>query len=407
MDILRRVQRGAFASHVLGSSLSPFSPQDKGFITDVVYGTLRQQIYLDACLKPNLKRPDKLPEDVRNALRAGTYELLLRGTPRHAGVGEWVSVVKKKQPRLAGLVNAVLRKVEPLPNPTPSELASVPDWLYEDWRTLFGDKAAEVAKGMLEPEPLWLSVYDERAADSLENEGCTVASGPLDNTLAIKPSRPLNELSAFKKGWIQPQNPSSREPVLALNVKADERVLDLASGNGIKAAQLANMGANVVSVEIDTAKVERAKANLGRLGLKVEHHVHDLTKKLGLEPALKVLLDAPCSGTGTLRGHPEIKLRLEPKDVSELAALQAKLLTNSAELCSPGGTLVYAVCALTSQESITCINAFLETHPDFKVDPYEAKLPHLQTPQGSFILPTDGLDGFFISVLKQTATHQK
>ena len=189
--------------------------------------------------------------------------------------------------------------------------------------------------------------------------------------------------------------------MLTLNAQANERVLDLASGNGVKAAQLASGGADVVSAELDPQKVKRAKLNLKRLGLSAQHHVQDLTKKTGLEPAQKVLLDAPCSGTGTLRGHPEIKLRLEPKDVLELAALQSKLLETAADLCLPGATLLYAVCALTSQESVGCINTFLNTHKDFEVEPFEPPVPHLSTAQGSFILPTAGLDGFFISKLKR------
>ena len=401
MSILRRVQRGAFASQVLAANLDAHDSQDRGFITDVVYGTLRWQIYLDACLKPFLKRPDKLPADVRNALRAGAYELLVRQTPPHAAVGEWVGVVKKAQPRLGGLTNAVLRRLEPAKGLPLAERYSVPNWLCQDWLELFGPQVKAVAAGMLEPEPLFLSVYAKNAAAALEAEGSSATPGPLPGTLAVKPARALPMLQAFKDGFVQAQNPSSRLPVLALGEVGGVRVLDLASGNGVKAAQLAAAGAEVISVELSAKKVARAKANLKRLGLQVEHHVHDLTERLGLEPASKVLLDAPCSGTGTLRGHPEIKQRLRPEDITELAALQGKLLETAAALCEPGGSLVYAVCALTSAESLGVIGGFLKRHTDFRITPYAAPLPHTQKEQGTFILPIDGLDGFFISVLRR------
>ena len=178
-------------------------------ITDVVYGALRRQIYLDACLKPHLKRPDKLPEDVRNALRAASYELLVRRTAPHAVVNEWVATLKRFG-RLAGLVNAVLRRVEAI-EVSKNVSYSVPDWLYADWQSLFGkNRSAEIAEGMLEPEPLWLTAYHEDAKQTLLDEGCDVAEGPLNNTFAVKLSKSLPELNAFKKAWCSPKTLARR-----------------------------------------------------------------------------------------------------------------------------------------------------------------------------------------------------
>lgn len=394
---MRRVARGAFASSVLHAGLDGLSSQDRGFITDLVYGTLRNHRYLDACLAPHLKRPDKLPEDIYNALRLGAFELLIRGTPRRAATNEWVGIVKKKYGRLAGLVNAVLRKLEPNGALPPPVKLSVPDALFDDWQTLFGDEAEAIAKALLEPEPLWLTSYHPEAAQSLEAEGCRVSPGPLSNTLAVQPSQPLATLSAYKKGWVQPQNPSSTVPVRLLEPQKGERVLDLASGNGVKAAQLAQAGAKVVSVELEPKKLERAEANLKRLGLKAESLAHDLRSVPKLEPANKVLLDAPCSGTGTLRGHPEIKGRLNAQALKSLSTLQSALLSTAAALTAPGGTLVYAVCALTPGESLDVVRHFLEAKPGFKLEPFELPVANEMTEYGSFILPLDGLDGFFIA----------
>ena len=398
---MRRVSSGAFASSVLHTELNAFSAQDRGFVTDLLYGTLRHYRYLDACLAPHLKRPDKLPDDVYDALRLGAFELLIRGTPRRAVTNEWVGTVKKKYGRLSGLVNAVLRKLEPRQDLPPPIKLSVPDDLFADWQSLFAKEAEAVAAAMLEPEPLWLTSYHPDAAILLEGEGCRVTAGPLQDTLAVQPSRPLAELEAFKRGWIQPQNPSSTVPARLLASERGERVLDLASGNGIKAAQFAHAGAKVMSVELESKKLERAEKNLKRLGLQTESLAHDLRNVPDLEPAMKVLLDAPCSGTGTLRGHPEIKQRFNQKALESLAILQAELLTTAAAQTASGGTLVYAICALTSAESLEVVEQFLENQPDFSLKPFELALPHKKTPYGSFILPLEGLDGFFISRFKR------
>jgi 16S rRNA (cytosine967-C5)-methyltransferase len=378
--------------------------RDRSLLTDLVYGTLRNQILLDACLSPRLSAPERLPDEVRNALRVATYELLIRGTPPHAAVAEWVSVVKRHSPRLAGLANAVLRRVTLAEDLPWNVRLSLPDWLGARFRELLEDDADAAAAGMLLPEPLWLSAHDPRAAAVLGQEGCQVDPGPVSGSLAVRSPLPLGSLLAFREGLVQPQNPASRLPVMALRPLAGERVLDLASGNGVKSAQLARSGARVVAVEVDGSKVERAAANLVRLGLEVGHLVADLREVPDLRPASKVLLDAPCTGTGTLRGNPEIKLRIQEDDVGRLARLQASLLDTAAELTAPGGTLVYSVCALTKEEGPRQVEAFLARHPEFEPQdfelPLEPVLEGLRTSRpagaGRLVLPVAGLDGFFI-----------
>ncbi|MEM6432096.1 MAG: transcription antitermination factor NusB, partial [Deinococcota bacterium] len=364
---MRRVHRGAFSQAVLGSTLDaqPLSGQDRSLVTDLLYGTLRYQILLEACLAPKLKRPNKLPALVYNALRLGSYEILIRETPRFAAVNAWVDVVKRHEPRLAGLVNAVLRRVD-MPNDLPPGTQyGLPEWLYTTWQTQFGDDLAKrMAIGMNQPEPLWVSVYDDGARESLEAEGCEVRFGPVEHSLALRPSKPLQHLSAFQQGWLQPQNPSSRLPVTLLNPSAGTRVFDLAGGNGIKAAQLAAMGAQVISVDTQAAKLTRAERNLARLGFTARHITHDLRMPLDETPTPYVLLDAPCSGTGTLRGNPELRQRVAPNTISELADLQKQLLSTAATLCASGGTFVYAVCSLQHAEAENNASWFLETQPD-------------------------------------------
>jgi 16S rRNA (cytosine967-C5)-methyltransferase len=310
-------------------------------------------------------------------------------------------VVKAQHARLAGLVNAVLRRVTPL-ELEPATAAGLPSWLYRDWVARFGaDRARNVAASMNESDPLWLLSYHPQAAHALRADGCVVRPGPLEGTLAVQPGRPLTELQAYKNGWVQPQNPASTLPARLLEPEPGEPVYDLASGNGIKAAQLAAAGAAVTSVELHADKLGRAERNLERLGLRARGVVHDLRTVPDLPPAPKVLLDAPCSGTGTLRGNPELRGRISPESVASLATLQRELLATAAALTAPGGTLVYAVCALTDSEGPEMVRWFLEAFADFEAEPFLFDLPADNHPEGSTILPLGGLDGFFIARLRR------
>ncbi len=400
---MRRVLRGAFLAPSLSQELnnSDLSKQDKAFVTDLCYGTLRNLKFLDACLEPKLKNPSKLPEDILNTLRLGSYERLLRQTPAHAVLNEWVELSKKKNKKLSGLVNAVLRRVELESELEPATRYSLPDWLYDDWLELFAEQSVAIAKAMNEPEPLWIYAYSSAAQARLVKEGCNVNDGPLASTFAIQSNTSLANLSAFQEGLIGAQNPSSSLAASLLDINPNEPILDLASGNGIKSAQFLALGATVTSIELSPTKVKRAQANLKRLNLTGQHIIHDLRSKPDISPYQKVILDAPCSGTGTLRGHPEIKLRLSQKELSSLAKLQSELLETAWQLTAQGGSLLYAICALTRAESIDVIKTFLDKHPNATLEPLKIPLPHVQTEFGSFVLPLSGLDGFFYSKLSK------
>lgn len=378
------------------------SAQDRGLLTDLVYGSLRRELTLDACLEPRLKDSGGLPPEVLDALRLGSYELLFRKTARHAAVNEWVAIIKRRFPKLAGLCNAVLRRVA-LPEPLDAASAyGLPGWLYEEWLGLFGEETAKrMAESMLVPSHLWLLSYHPHAVRSLEAQGCQVVPGPLEDTLMVRSPLPLGNLEAFGRGWVQPQNPASTLPARLLEVQPGERVLDLAGGNGIKAAQLAARGASVTSIDLRQAKATRATKNLKRLGLQAQFITADLRTRPDIAPAGKVLLDAPCSGTGTLRAHPELRSRVSERAVGDLAALQRDLLRTAASLTQPGGRLVYAVCALTREESIATVEQFLSSQTDFEPQSLTSPLASQEKAQGRFVLPVEGLDGFFISTFRR------
>lgn len=404
---MRRVLRGAFASAELQRSLGAVAEsRDRAFITDLVYGTLRHLPYLDRALAERLPAPERLPDEVLCALRIGSYERLIAGTPDHAAVHAWVEVVAQSHPKLTGLANAVLRRLSEPRDLDPATELRLPPWLEQLFRVALGSATAAAARGMLEPEPLWLTGFHPDAASELAAEGCRVAPGPLPGTLRVRPARPLSELSAFRSGMVQPQNPSSALIATLLPFEPGERVLDLASGRGIKTAQLAHAGAQVTAVEIGAARGEAARRNLQRLGLGAHHLQADLSDAndpalAALEPAPHVLLDAPCSGTGTLRGHPEIKLRLSRADIDRLAARQMRMLDTAAGLTAEGGSLLYAVCALTPQEGEDQIASFLARHPGFSADAIEPPFDHVASAHGRYLLPIEGRDGFFVGRLRR------
>lgn len=420
LDVLEQVEAGAFLAPTLSTVLdrSGLSGPDRSLVTDVGYGVTRHRLRLDAELTPYLKSPGRLPPRTLLALRAGAFELLVRGTPAHAAVSSWVAVVKRQTPALAGLVNAVLRRLAGAGSSSgrldqATELA-LPQWLWGEFEGALGPEARSAALGMLEPEPLWLTAFSAAAADALSDEGCEVTPGPLGDalpySLAVRAPKPLAELAAYRAGLVQPQNPASLFVALALGAKAGEKVYDLASGRGVKGAVLAASGARVTSVEIDPRRSAAADRNLQRLGLEVEHVTADLLAPLPAElspGADRVLLDAPCSGTGTLRGHPEIKLRLGSDDIQRLADQQLAMLRAAATLVAPGGELLYAVCALTNAEGPGVVQRFLAQEPEFSALFIDCPLPHVRVDgAGLFVTSVDGLDGFYVMKLaRRTLTR--
>ena len=392
--VLTRVLGGAFASPELDRALkhARLDTRDAGLATQLVYGTLRYYRSLDAALKPLLRGDTR--DSARAVLLAGAYEKLVLGTPAHAVVNEYVDLARSGFGP-PGLVNAVLRRLDTLP-----DVSALPEWLEAELQQAYGSQANAVARSLLEPQPLWLRLTPE-GVNALRGEGSEVEDGYGD-VYRVSLSRPLGVTAAFKSGWAQPINPASYACVLALGDIDGVRVLDLAGGAGVKAAMLASNGAQVTSVDASENKARPARQNMGRLHLKAEFVTADLTHTPELPPASRVLLDAPCTGTGTLRGHPEIALRLTEAAIDEAAQLQGQMLTACASLVAPGGVLVYSVCSISAAEGPQQIERFLSDHPDFS----PAELPDLlipTTPSGPGVLTMmdEGVDGFFIARLER------
>lgn len=311
-DALRRIEDdGAYANLVLGPMLerSGLSDMDRRFVTDLVYGTTRMRRACDAIVDRFVTAPPDAA--TRTLLRLGAYQLVFAGVPAHAAVSETVGLAPK---RTRGFVNAVLRRVSTVPMKWPSDFSrlSYPDWI--------GD----------------LLVAELGQADALE---------------AMATMNKPPPVTVRDDGYVQDE--SSQWVAAAVEAGRGDRVIDLCAAPGGKATAMASTGATVTACDLRASRVSLITENAERLGLDIKTVVADATDP-PFEPESfdAVLVDAPCSGIGALRRRADARWRIERNDITELAALQAGILTAAAPLVAPGGRLIYSVCTLTAAETL-------------------------------------------------------
>jgi 16S rRNA (cytosine967-C5)-methyltransferase len=429
-EVLRRVEEGgAYASRALDAALDQagaIDPRESALATELVYGTLRRALQLDAALAPHARRAtDKVDPAARVALRLGAYQLLFLRTPAHAAVGETVALVKGvDHGRAAGYVNAVLRSLSRAPSPPsppPADLdpvanlaisESLPGWLAAEWIAWLGeDRARSLGASTNRPAPLVLrSPRRGELLDRLAQAGIEAQpTGRSPHGVAIAGAS-VEQVSRAATGIpFQVQDESAQ--LVTLYAAGDlldrpVRVLDLCAAPGGKAFHLAEIlpaGSEVVAVEIHPRKADalRREAELrGHPGIRVI--CADGAKPIpGIEPASfdAVLVDAPCAGLGTLRRHPELKLRRVPADLPRFADLQEGILRNALRYARPGAAVTYSVCSLSRAEGPEVIARFAGSArraPPPGVVPLD-----LLTPEGDLLtLPGEHAgDGFYAARL--------
>lgn len=380
-------------------ALKALAPRDRAFARAVVMATLRHLGPIDAALQAKLAKPP--PERVVNILRLGLAQLFVLGAAPHAAVATAVDLAGKQ---FKGLVNAVLRGLqrEPPDLADPDRLA--PPWLYARWRAAFGEaEARALAATIAEEPPTDLTLKDPAAPPAMEGEllpGGTFRTS-LRGDLAAWPG--------FAEGAWWVQDASAAVPARLLSVRPDETALDLCAAPGGKTLQLAAAGARVTAVDRSAPRLRRVTENLARIGLAAEVIAADATAWPDRRSFDAVLLDAPCSATGTFRRHPDVLWAAKPADIVTLAALQARLLDAAARRVAPGGRVVYCVCSLEPEEGQPQVDAFLARTPGFALDPIapgEGGAPEASlTPAGTLrILPhhrPGGTDGFFIARMRR------
>ena len=416
------LQRKQALDDVLGRSLErgamfDLPARDRALARAIVAASLRRKGELDRVLFTFLERG--LPEKsgtLYPILLAGAAQLIFLKTPPHAAIDLAVTLAQydPKAKRYDKLVNAVLRRVanegEAIASALDAARVNTPDWLWSRWVSYWGEARAHAIAdvNLIEP-PLDLTVKDDPALWAERLSGRVLPNG----SVRLLPKGRIESLPGYDDGAWWVQDVAASLPATLLGDVGGQTVADLCAAPGGKTTQLVLGGASVIAVDSSKTRLKLLAENLRRLHLEAELVEADATswQPGGLFDA--VLLDAPCSSTGTIRRHPDIPYVKSAKDIEALAALQARLLDNAARLVKPGGKLVYSTCSLEPEEGEAQIAAFLTRNGSFSLDPISPDelygQPQWIEPSGClrtfpYELKLDsaewsGMDGFFAARL--------
>jgi 16S rRNA (cytosine967-C5)-methyltransferase len=379
------------------NALPPMEPRDRAAGHRLAAAVLRRSGTLDAVLEPLMRKAP--PDPVRQVLRIGAAGLLLLEMPPHAAVGTAVALARTVGlAPFAGLVNAVLRKVatdgpavlETLDSPR----LDTPSWLWASW----GSDARAIAEAHQHEAPLDLTIGPARVpVATLPPDACIrLPTG----TVRYPAGTHVAAVPGFAEGRLWVQDAAAALPAVLLAAKPGERIADLCAAPGGKTAQLAAAGAVVTAVERDPARLARLAENLARWRLPAELVQADVLTWSPSELFDAVLLDAPCSATGTIRRHPDVPHLKRPRDLAVLCENQDKLLAAAARLLRPGGRLIYAVCSLQPEEGAPRLAACGLRHDPFRTAQCPG-LPEAITADGylhthpGMWREWGGMDGFF------------
>ncbi|NNE85056.1 MAG: 16S rRNA (cytosine(967)-C(5))-methyltransferase RsmB [Alphaproteobacteria bacterium] len=424
LDLLGAVlDRGVPLDTVLAHSavLAKLSPRDRAFARVLITTVLRRRGQIDAALDEKLsRRLTKHQTQVRNALRLGVAQLAFLETPAHAAVDGSVNLVRHSgRAGMTGLVNAILRTIDresadALAATPETEQRNTPAWLRDSWRDAYGaDTAAAIMAVHRADPPLDISLVPgapvQEWATRLDAEILPTGS------LRRRAGGIVSELDGFAEGTWWVQDAAAALPARLFGDLNGRTAIDLCAAPGGKTAQLAAAGAKVTALDISSERLRLVSQNMDRLGFSVKTVCADAGDYKPAAPAEAILLDAPCSSTGTIRRHPDIAWLKKPEDVANTAKTQNRLLHAAAGMLAPGGTLVYAVCSLQPEEGPAQIEALLAETSDMVRAPITLdELPGLDslsppalTEQGDIrTLPchfaeAGGMDGFYIARLQR------
>ncbi len=394
--------------------LATLEARDRAFVHLMVATTLRRLGQIDALIAHCLARP--LPAKAataRHLLRLGVAQLLFLKVPPHAAVGETVAVADAiGWGGFKGLINAVLRRLagegEALAAGQDAERLTTPDWLWQSWSSSYGEETARaIAKANLAEAALDLTVKGDRERWAAVLGAALLPTG----SLRLAAAGDVRALPGFAEGAWWVQDSAAALPARLLGEIAGKRVLDLCAAPGGKTAQLAQAGAAVTALDRSAQRLKRVAENLARLRLTANLIAADVVLWRPEEPADAVLLDAPCTATGAIRRHPDVRHLKTPADVARMAAEQDRLLRAALAMLRPGGLLVYAVCSLEPEEGPARIAALVEAGLPVRrraIEPRElAGLAELVSEAGDLrtlpchLAELGGLDGFYACRLER------
>jgi 16S rRNA (cytosine967-C5)-methyltransferase len=387
-----------------------FDARDRRWTRELVFGSLRKRAVLDAYLQQRVKGGmGRIDADLVDLLRLGSYQLLMMGSvPPYAAIGQTVELAKRRHGIGASkLVNAVLRRLdrdrEQLALPSSEDVVealaleqSHPAWLVARWVSRWGRDetqrllVANNAEAPLIARPV--QVVREQLEASLEESGVHVEDAPLlrDSLVLAGPVASLSELSAFRKGQFHLQDPASTLVTLYAAVAPGSIVADVAAAPGGKSIELSRVAARVYASDLSFTRLRRVTENIERLDLANIHAFVADARQAATREVDAVLLDAPCTGTGTFRRHPDARWRIKPSDLAVAAALQRELIRSAARQVKVGGLLIYSTCSLETEENDAIVEGFLRDNPSWRLE---------APPSGT--VPASVVDGGYLRVLPQ------
>jgi 16S rRNA (cytosine967-C5)-methyltransferase len=423
--ILADLRAGSLLDSAFERRTAPLDARDRRWVQELVWGLLRSRGRLDALLAERVRGGlAKLDADVADLLRTGAYQLLyMDSVPPYAAIGQTVELTKRRHGIGASkLANAVLRRVdrerETIEPPAPADpleaLAqrrSHPRWVIARWAERWGLAQTErLLAANNEAAPIVVRPYGivrEQLDAMLGGAGVRTSDVPLvPDSLQLSPGVALTELGAFKQGLFYVQDPAATLVARYAHVPEGSTVADLCAAPGSKALELSRRAGMVIAADRHRARVARMVSGFARLDARGVIPVVADAIAPALSPVDAVLVDVPCTGTGTFRRHPDARWRLRVSDFAVLGALQKQILRAAATVVKPGGLLIYSTCSLESEENDEQVDAFLAAHPDFTLEPPEAGVvPDTVLDAGRLrVLPQrHGTDGAFAARLRRIA----
>jgi len=419
-DILVEVVREgrSLTSALEQAFTNEFSAKDRTFIQAVCYGVLRWYWRLNPLLALLTRKPIK-DDRIRMIALIGFYQIGHMRVAPHAAVSETVEAVQYDA-WAKPLINAILRnyqrnreELESQLDASPSSALAHPQWLYDKIRRDWPDQVESILKANNEHPPLTLRANltkgsREQFQVKLNEAGmASLSLEQVPTAIVLVEATSTELIPGFKSGELSVQDAAAQIAATLLDLAPGQRVLDLCAAPGGKTCHILEACpelSELVALDVDAVRLERVKSNLTRGGLTAHLITGDATQPSSWwdgSPFDRILVDAPCSATGVIRRHPDIKVLRKPQDIARLAETQRMILEAAWTMLAPGGTLVYATCSVLRQENSDVISAFLGEHPEAK----ESLLPETfgqAQPHGRQILPgTDGMDGFFYARLEK------
>lgn len=421
----RRAFDDALAEAFASARGLAMSPRDRALSRLIAATVLRRRGTLETLLAGYMEKPlGERHIAAQRLLLLGAAQMLYLDTPAHAAINLAVAACRRDSAtqRFDKLMNAVLRRVSLEGRAALADIdatrTALPEWMWERWTSAYGeDTARRIAEASLAEAPLDLTIKapDTAAEWAQRLGGELLATG----TVRLAPGGRIEDREGFAEGawWVQDAAAALPARLLGAGGLAGKRVADLCAAPGGKTVQLAAAGAEVTAVDVSEARLARIRENLARLGLKAELVAADVATWAPDRTFDAVLLDAPCTATGTIRRHPDILHLKRASDVTKLVELQRRLLAAAAKLVAPGGELVFCTCSLEPEEGAAQVEAFLAANPDFTRRPITTGECGIAadwlTPTGDLrTLPSHspegdtqarGMDGFYAARLRRTA----